>query len=162
MLCDTMLVRPREERDESAAAEFLRQRRSVVVARLGRVERTADHPALLAVDGAMLAGVLTYVLAADSCEILTLHAAQRGRGAGTALIAAVEQLARDHSCRRLWVLTTNDNLDALRFYQRRGFRLAELHPGAVAASRAALKPEIPHCGNYDIPICDELVLEKLL
>ena len=162
MLCVTMLVRPREECDESAATQFLRRRRSDVVARLGRLEHALNHPALLAVEGATLAGVLTYVLAADSCEILTLHAAQPGRGAGTALIAAVEQLARDHSCRRLWVLTTNDNLDALRFYERRGFRLAELHPDAVTASRAALKPEIPHCGNYDIPIRDELILEMLL
>lgn len=162
MLCVTMLVRPRAECDELAVAEFLRHRVADVVARAGRLERALNHPALLAVEGATLAGVLTYVLAADSCEILTLHAAQRGRGAGTALIAAVEQLARDHSCRRLWVVTTNDNLDALRFYQRRGFCLAELHPGGVTASRAALKPEIPRCGDYDIPIRDELVLEKLL
>lgn len=129
---------------------------------MGRLERALDHPALVVEERATLAGVLTYVLAADSCEILTLHAAERGRGAGTALVAAVEPIARDHGCGRLWVLTSNDNLDALRFYQRRGFRLAELHPGAIAAARANLKSEIPHCGNHGIPIRDELILEKLL
>jgi ribosomal protein S18 acetylase RimI-like enzyme len=60
------------------------------------------------------------------------------------------------------VLTTNDNLDALRFYQRRGFRLAELYPGAVQDARVRLKPEIPASGNHGIPIRDEIVLDKLL
>ncbi len=157
-----MLVRSRVAADEPAVAEFLRSWHSEVVARLGRLERSLDHPALLVEERATLDGVLTYVLAADSCEILTLHAAQPGRGIGSALIGAVERLARDHGCRRLWVLTTNDNLGALRFYQRRGFSLAELHPGAVAVARAHIKPDIPHRGNHDIPIRDELVLEKLL
>jgi hypothetical protein len=58
------------------------------------------------------------------------------------------------------VLTTNDNVDALRFYQRRGFRLAELHPGAVDEARARLKPEIPRVGDHGIPLRDELMLEK--
>ena len=60
------------------------------------------------------------------------------------------------------MLTTNDNLDALRFYQRRGFCLAALHPGAIAAARASLKPALPRVGNHEIPIRDELILEKLL
>jgi GNAT superfamily N-acetyltransferase len=157
-----MLVRPSVDSDRPVVAEFLRHRHAEVVARLGALERALDHPALLVEERAALAGVLTYVLAADSCEILTLHAARRGRGAGTALVTAVERLARDDGCRRLWVLTTNDNLDALRFYQRRGFSLAELHPGAVAAARVQLKPEIPRHGDHGIPIRDELVLEKLL
>jgi ribosomal protein S18 acetylase RimI-like enzyme len=75
-------------------------------------------------------------------------------------VKAVEQAAAERGCRRLWVLTTNDNVDALRFYQRRGFRLAELHPGAVDDSRARLKPEIPEAGEHGIPLRDELVLDK--
>ena len=66
------------------------------------------------------------------------------------------------ACRRLWLITTNDNLDALRFYQRRGLRLAALRPGAVDESRAALKPSIAEVGEYGIPIRDEIVLEKAL
>jgi hypothetical protein len=65
-------------------------------------------------------------------------------------------------CRRPWLVTTNDNLDALRFYQRRGFRLAEPHDGAVDRSRETLKPSIPEVGEYGIPIRDELVLERAL
>ena len=68
-----------------------------------------------------------------------------GRG-GTALIEAAGQLARRQGCARLWVITTNDNVDALRFYQRRGFCLVRVHRGAVDRSRATHKPEIPAAG----------------
>jgi GNAT superfamily N-acetyltransferase len=123
--------------------------------------RPLEHPALVAErDDGALAGVLTYVVEGDACEILTLHAADQWAGAGTALLRAVEQEAAERGCRRLWLLTTNDNVDALRFYQRRGFRLAELHPGAVDESRARLKPEIPETGEYGIPLRDEIVLDK--
>jgi RimJ/RimL family protein N-acetyltransferase len=154
-----MLVRPRRPADLPAVEEVLRRGHSQRVARLGRLEHPLDHPALLAEHEGRLAGVLTYVLSEDSCEILTLHATEQWRGAGTALVQEVERLAREHGCRRLWVLTTNDNVDALRFYQRRGFRLAALNPAAVDEARARLKPEIPETGNHGIPIRDEIVLE---
>ena len=107
--------------------------------------------------------MLTYVPGQgwEQCEVLTLHASQRWHGAGTALIEAVEQLAARRGCARLWVITTNDNIDALRFYQRRGFQLAAVHRGAVDDSRR-LKPEIPVTGAYGIPLRDEIELEKRL
>ena len=151
-----MRVREATDADRPVLHRFLSERHSAVVARLGRLENSLDHPALIAEtpDGA-LAGVLTYVIDGDQCEILTLHTNTQWTGAGTALVEAVE-----HKARRLWVLTTNDNVDALRFYQRRGFRLKELHPGAVDESRRRLKPEIPETGEYGIPLRDEIVLEK--
>jgi GNAT superfamily N-acetyltransferase len=155
-------VRERREADRPAVGAFLAERQSHRVARLGRLENPLDHPALLAERDGALAGVLTYVMGEDDCEILTLHAAERWRGAGTALVGAVERAAAERGCRRLWVLTTNDNVDALRFYQRRGFRLAELHAGAVDDSRARLKPELPEVGDHGIPLRDELVLDKEL
>ena len=151
-----MRIREREEADRNAVESFLSERYSARVARLGEVLTPLDHPALIAErDDGSLAGVLTYIVEGDSCEILTLHVADQWTGVGTALLAAVERKAR-----RLWLLTTNDNVDALRFYQRRGFRLAELHAGGVDESRARLKPEIPETGDYGIPIRDELILEK--
>ena len=155
-------VRAREPADEEQLAAFLRANHSERVARLEELVRPLDHPALLAEDGGRLAGVLTYVLGDRECEILTLHTAARWRGTGTALIEAVDRVARDAGCTRLWLLTTNDNVDALRFYQRRGFRLAALNVGGVDRSRAQLKPEISAVGEYGIPIRDELVLERRL
>jgi hypothetical protein len=58
------------------------------------------------------------------------------------------------------VVTTNDNTDALRFYQQRGFTLAGLRPGAVTDSRTRLKPEIPPVGEHGIPLRDEVLLER--
>jgi GNAT superfamily N-acetyltransferase len=132
------------------------------VARLGELLEPLDHPALLAeVDGGML-GMLTYVPGPgwEQCEVLTLHVTGQWHGVGTALIKAVEQLAAGHRCARLWLITTNDNVDALRFYQRRGFELAAIHRHAVDDSRSRLKPEIPVAGAYGIPMRDEIELEK--
>jgi ribosomal protein S18 acetylase RimI-like enzyme len=78
---------------------------------------------------------------------------------GTALIGEVKRVATRAGCTRLWVVTTNDNIDALRFYQRRDFRLAALRRGAVDDSRARLKPEIAEIGYHRIPLRDELELE---
>lgn len=158
-----MKVRPREAADQAAAREFLARNGSLRVARLGELIHPLDHPAFVAVaaDGQLL-GMLTYVPGQDwrQCEVLTLHAGEQWHGAGTALIEAAGQLARRQGCTRLWVITTNDNVDALRFYQRRGFCLVKVHRGAVDRSRATLKPEIPAVGAYGIALRDEIELEK--
>jgi N-acetylglutamate synthase-like GNAT family acetyltransferase len=106
--------------------------------------------------------MLTYMPGRDwkQCEILTLHADEQWHRTGTALIEAVRLQARRQGCTRLRVITTNDNVDALRFYQRRGFRLVTVHRGAVDRSRASLKPEIPQVGAYGIAKRDEIELEQ--
>jgi GNAT superfamily N-acetyltransferase len=156
-------VRPREAADQAAAEAFLSRHYSLRAARLGELVHPLEHPALVAetADGQLL-GMLTYVPGPDwrQCEILTLHADEQWRGAGTALVEAAAQLARQQECARLWVITTNDNVDALRFYQRRGFYLVRVHTGAVDRSRASLKPEIPVVGAYGIPLRDEIELER--
>lgn len=106
-------------------------------------------------------GLLTYDLRGGGCEIVTLASLRPGIGVGTALLAAVQDAGRRAGCGRLWLITTNDNLAALRFYQRRGFVLAALHRDAVAAART-LKPEIPLVGDHGIPIRDEIELEMRL
>ena len=159
---EAMKVRPREAADQPAALAFLARHNSARVARLGELLEPLDHPALLAeADGEML-GMLTYVPDPgwEQCEVLTLHVTGQWHGVGTALIQAVEQLTAGHGCARLWLITTNDNVDALRFYQRRGFQLAAVHRHAVDDSRSRLKPEIPVAGAYGIPIRDEIELEK--
>jgi GNAT superfamily N-acetyltransferase len=156
-------VRPREAADQAAAEAFLARHGSLRAARLGELVHPLDHPAFVAeaADG-HLQGMLTYVPGRDwrQCEILSLHADEQWRGAGTALIEAAARLARQQRCARLWVITTNDNVDALRFYQRRGFCLVRVHRGAVDRSRASLKPEIPVVGAYGIPLRDEIELER--
>ncbi|MBA3653014.1 MAG: GNAT family N-acetyltransferase [Actinobacteria bacterium] len=99
-------------------------------------------------------GVLTYRQDDGGCELTVIAAGQRHTGIGTALINALRAAVEG----RIWLITTNDNLDAIRFYQRRGFRLRRVHPGAVDVARR-LKPEIPDIGHYGIPMRDEVELE---
>lgn len=113
------------------------------------------------VDGEV-AGLLTYrFLDADRCEIATLNSVHSGGGIGTALVQAVTDEAKAQGRTRLVVVTTNDNLNALRFYQKRGFVLAELRANALAASRQ-IKPEIPPFGFDGIPLRDEIELAMKL
>jgi hypothetical protein len=89
---DAVKVRPREATDRAAARTFLARHHSIRVARLGELVNPLDHPALVADPaGGQLAGMLTYVPGQDwrQCEILTPHAGEQRRGAGTALIEAV-------------------------------------------------------------------------
>jgi GNAT superfamily N-acetyltransferase len=157
-----MSIRLRAPKDISAVEAFLIEHGSRRVARLEELVDPLEHPALIAEESERLVGVLTFIIEGESCEILTIHAAAQRRGVGTALIQEVERLARDRGCSQMWLITTNDNVDALRFYQRRGFRLVELHPGAIDDARARLKPEIPRVGDHGIPLRDELLLEKTI
>ena len=145
--------------DRPALEEFLLDHNALRVARGGELIDSPDQPAFLAWSGEELVGAATFVIRGADCELLTLHTDQQFEGIGSALLTAVQDIARAAACTRLWVVTTNDNVDALRFYQRRGFRLASLRPGAVDSSRQTLKPEIPVSGSYGIPLRDELELE---
>jgi L-amino acid N-acyltransferase YncA len=141
-------------------AAFLAERLAARNVRLGELVDATRLPAIVAEDDGRLAGVLTWLRHGREVEIHTLHAATSWVGVGTELLDAVRARARALGCDRLWLVTTNDNVEALRFYQRRGFRLLAVHPGAVDRSRATLKPAIPLLGNHGIPIRDELELES--
>jgi ribosomal protein S18 acetylase RimI-like enzyme len=159
---DGLVVREATPGDRPAIDAFLHEHNADVVARRGELVDARRHRALIALDGERLAGVVTFVPGDAECEALTVHAAERGRGAGTALLESLCLLAAAEGWRRVWLITTNDNLDALRFYQRRGFRLVRVHPGAVDDSRARFKPGIPATGMYGIPLRDELELERVV
>jgi len=103
-----------------------------------------------------------YQIEGDSCEVVMLDSPIPGKGGSSAVLSAIAGVARAAGCRRLWLITTNDNLHALAFYQRRGFAIAALHRDAVTEARRTLKPEIPMIGENGIPIRDELELELAL
>lgn len=147
--------------DRAWLADYIREHwgEPGVVSR-GRL-RTGEELTALRADDGEIAGVVSWYIEAGSAEIVTLDSDRPGQGIGTKLLnAAVETLHKD-GVGRLWLITTNDNTDALRFYQRRGWRLAALHREAVAESRK-LKPSIPEIGAHGIPIRDEIELEHPL
>jgi GNAT superfamily N-acetyltransferase len=103
-------------------------------------------------------GLITFMVRGDECEVTSLNSLEEGRGIGVALIEEVLRESKARNCRRLFLITTNDNLNALGFYQKRGFELSALHRNALAESRR-LKPSIPLIGENNIPLRDELELE---
>jgi GNAT superfamily N-acetyltransferase len=157
-----MIVHTAGSSERRALEAFLARHNAVRVARLGELVGTLDWPALVAEEDGTIVGALTYASRGSDCEVLTLHAEPRRHGTGSALLTALERIAVERGWRRLWLITTNDNVDALRFYQRRGFRLAKLHVGAVDDARRQLKPAIPELGDHGIGIHDEIELVKPL
>jgi GNAT superfamily N-acetyltransferase len=133
---------------------------TIVVAH-GKVYHPHTLPGFVAILKGERVGLLTYSLEDENCEIVTTNSTKPGIGIGTLLIQAVAQAAREAGCKRLWLITTNDNLDALRFYQKRGFTLVAVHRHAVDAARQ-LKPGIPLIGNDQIPLHDEIELEMII
>jgi DNA-3-methyladenine glycosylase I len=124
----------------------------------GHVHRADQLPGLVALVDGEPAGLATYKMDDEACELVTLNSLRSGLGIGSMLIEAIAKHAAEAGCVRLRLITTNDNLKALAFYQKRGFRLVEVRPDAVEQARQ-LKPEIPASGQDGIPIMDELVLE---
>lgn len=115
-------------------------------------------PGFYALDNNTRCGLITYHIADNACEIVTLNSDYPGKGIGSALIEAVIHQASIAGCHRIWLITTNDNLHALGFYQKRGFELVTIHRHAVNRARK-IKPQIPLLGENGIPIRDEIELE---
>jgi ribosomal protein S18 acetylase RimI-like enzyme len=118
-----------------------------------------EQAALIAKIDGEPAGYLTYWEENGEIEITSLESLAQGKGVGSALLTAVAARARANRGTRIWLITTNDNLNALGFYQKRGYRLTGLFAGAVDAARA-LKPSIPLIGEHGIPLHDEILLER--
>jgi GNAT superfamily N-acetyltransferase len=127
----------------------------------GEIYYPHDLPGFVAISDEKPVGLITYHVETDNCEIVTLDSIQPALGIGTALIEVVKYVTRYFGCRRLWLITTNDNLHALRFYQKRGFVLVAVHRNALDLSRK-LKPEIPQLGIDGVPLRDEIELEMML
>lgn len=126
----------------------------------GELVNAAALPGFVAELDGEAAGVVTYAESEGSVEIATLDAVLPGKGVGRALLDAVRAVAVERAADRLWLVTTNDNTHALRFYQRYGFDLVALRRNAMDRVRA-VKPGIP-AESDGIPIRHELELELLL
>ena len=124
----------------------------------GKRHNADQLPGFIAFDSEKTVGLITYSLKNNECEIVTLDSLESGKGIGHKLIKSVLDFADSKNCKRVWLITTNDNTNALKFYQKNGFHLIAIHQGAIEKSRL-LKPEIPEIGFDNIPIRDEIELE---
>jgi ribosomal protein S18 acetylase RimI-like enzyme len=124
----------------------------------GRIHRPEQLDGFVVEERDEWVGLLTFMIEAGECEITSLDSLREGRGIGSLLIKQAIDEARRQGCRRLYLITTNDNLHALGFYQKRGFELVAIYRGAVNESRK-IKPGIPLIGMDGIPLRDEIELE---
>jgi len=127
----------------------------------GEIYRPEQLDGFVVEEGVEWIGLVTFIIKDHEMEVTSLDSLRDGKGIGTNLINKVMEEAHVKECRRLFLITTNDNLNALGFYQRRGFELSKLHRGAINESRK-LKPSIPLIGENNIPLRDEIELEMIL
>jgi len=152
-------IRSTQASDRSWIEAFIKSHwGSEIVVAKGRVIRPSELDGFAAFKGKHPVGLLTYDVEGPDCEIATLDSIAEAEGIGTALIEAVKETAQAKGCKRLWLITTNDNLNSLGFYQKRGFHLVALYPNALEASRK-IKPQISMKAANGITIRDELELE---
>lgn len=116
---------------------------------------------IIALEENEIIALLSYRILGDSLEILSLDSLLENRGIGTELINTVIQIAKSENCKRIILITTNDNINAMRFYQKRGFDMIRIYRNALDVSRK-LKPEIPLFGENGIPLKHEIEFELLL
>ena len=102
--------------------------------------------------------MITYIIKNNECEICSLNSFIENIGIGTNLICKVKEFAKENNCNRVKLITTNDNINALKFYQKRGFTFANIYKNSIEISRK-LKPQIPMYAENGLPIRDEIELE---
>ena len=155
-----MDVRPLREADRVRARAWLHEHWHESMAAHGELFFPAEHEGFVAGDWE---GLITYRVVGGRCEVTLLKALRDGEGIGTALLDATAGIARDAGCRDVWLITTNDNLRALAWYERKGFTIAEVRAGAVDRARETLKRSIPtHNPETGLAISDEIELSLAL
>jgi GNAT superfamily N-acetyltransferase len=154
-------IRPVNSNDGDWIARFITERWAAeFIAAHGQVYHCKDLPGFVAVWREEKVGLATYTIVGDECEIVSLDSLRPGLGIGTGLIDAVKAAAVESGCKRIWLVTTNDNMNALRFYQKRGFVLVKILRNSLEFARK-LKP-VPLIGAEGIPLRDEIELEMVL
>ncbi|MBZ0294833.1 MAG: GNAT family N-acetyltransferase [Anaerolineae bacterium] len=160
---DSFSIRPAAKEDRNWVAKYLDEHwGSTRIVSRGQVYLAHLLPGFIAEKDEERVGLVTFRIEDSSCEIMTLNSELPNQGVATALLETVKNsLIEEGIVKRIWVITTNDNMHALRFYQKRGFTLSALYPRALDNSRK-LKPEIPLFGLDGIPLRDEIELEMLI
>jgi GNAT superfamily N-acetyltransferase len=131
-----------------------------VVALLGEYE-ASDVTGALALREGETSGLVTWYIDGATAEIVSVHAEPQASGGGSVLMDAAEEAIRRAGVRRVVLATTSDNMKALRFYVKRGYRLTRVHLDALDRVRR-FKPNVSAVGYDGLPLQDMWELEKQL
>ena len=125
---------------------------------LGKMHHAEKLNGFVALEHEKVVGFVLYHFVNNECEIVALYSDIENNGIGTALINTMKDFAIKNNCKRLFLITTNDNIRGIAFYQKKGFVIAKIHVDAIKNSRK-LKPQIPMVADNGIPIRDEIEFE---
>lgn len=154
-----MIVRKIINKDKSwLKNQIIKEWGSTRIVTRGKIYEIENLQGIIAEESGNKKGVITYHVKNNECEIITLNTIQQNKGIGTTLLQELIKKAREYNWNRIWCITTNDNTNALRFYQKKGFILKAIYPNTIRESRK-LKPKIPLIGENGIPIRDEIEVE---
>jgi hypothetical protein len=124
----------------------------------GTIFNVSDLDGYVAVENNRIVGVGLYSVNDGECEIVLIESYVRSVGIGSTLLKKIIGISKTNGCKRVFLITTNDNTDALKFYQKSGMTIKSIYCDSIKDERK-LKPEIPLTGKYGIPIRDEIELE---
>lgn len=158
-----VIIKNVEKNDKQLITDYLKREwgSTLIVLREGETFNLQYEKGFIAYDGDTVIGLITYRITGHICELLSLNSNIEKHGLGTSLIEKVRECAKLNKCDLLRVITTNDNLRAIGFFQKRGFRLVKLYVNAMDFVRK-IKPDVPLKGENDIPLNDELEFEMLI
>jgi ribosomal protein S18 acetylase RimI-like enzyme len=157
-----MLTIPIDEAIRPMVNKFLIEHwHSTVMMVRGKAVDMTDTDGFAVLEDGHIAGLVTYKIENGECEIMSLDSLIENRGVGTGLLNKVISAAKSAGCRKVRLITTNDNVRAFSFYQKRGFDMSAFYRNSLEAARA-IKPEIPLIGNDGIPLRHEIEFELKL
>lgn len=130
----------------------------LTIVTLGNAYNANILPGYVMMHEGTIAGAILYRLDGKACEIAVLYSLMENQGIGSALIREVISLADKNGCERVWLVTSNDNTHAIRFYQKFGFALKAVHINSFDLIRK-FKPHLPERGIDQIPLAHEFEFE---
>jgi N-acetylglutamate synthase-like GNAT family acetyltransferase len=155
-------IRDKSESDNAWLSDYLKNSwGSSIVITKGKIYRTEDLEGYIAESNNKVVGIGLFDISSNKCEIVVLESMVQKQGVGTRIVELIKLKAQQMNCDLLWLITTNDNIDAIRYYEKIGFTVTAIYKNAILESRK-MKPEIPLIGNNGIEIRDEIKLEMRL
>ena len=161
-MSNSLVVRRIVDNDRPAMKEFLKEHwgESRLVTSYSEHEGSC-LPGFIVYQDGYIVGLLTYNIIDEACELASINSTMTGRGIGSMMLRSLEDEATQAGCQRIWAITTNDNLQALRFYQKRGYRMKAVFENSIEGLRER-KPSIPLISEEGIPLLSEIEVEKRL
>ena len=159
-MASQLVIRRIVDNDRDQVRDFLRENwgSSLLINSKAEHEGSELPGFILYADG-FIVGLLTYHINGEDCELVSLNSSLTGRGVGSMLLRSLEDEANEHGCKRIWAITTNDNTQALRFYQKRGYEMEAIYFDSLAQLRER-KPSIPAFGQDGIALRSEVEMVK--